>query len=384
LDFSKLVSRAVAWGAQSESTAGLPNIGNVQAYEDAQARGEYGLLSASLDGANADLSLLALAQNYVALNKEPVERLDFRIVNRAGVFGTFWIGDTIRVIIPQLGWPEYGGVDLYMRVGGIELDERAQEMRIVAATDWVVPQRKKRILPPAQTGQPKGTGETIPTPTGITFDPDGGEIAWDEYPDVQYGLYFSPYEFGPFAFLEWLDLPVFTLPDPLVDGWYEITYSDGPPDKIHVFEPPSGEWTELITDGTWLEQCDHWTEHCHVSGGHGLVASGGGGLKLYEGDLHPTFQALTMDDGIYWATFTFVKATTNAVCIINCLNGDISHIFWPGEDGTWTNTAACSGIGSGPDVGIHIYGYYTGLPDHSEGDLLGTLTLVSLKWKASA
>lgn len=256
INFGPLITKAVAWSTDESSNA---------VYEDLAAQAKYGILATTIDaGEDTALSLEALAQIAVSANYEPEEKLDLYLVNREDVFSKFWIGDTVRVIIPQYGFSEYGGVDMYLRVGGIEVDEQAGTMRVVGAVDTTIIPKKKRIRDDGGGGDDDGDYEEFPEGDGGGYDPGGdtwGGFYW-EWDDDYIGISDDGETYD--------DITPTTDPpndcvDPINPTIADVTINnvisvDGVLYATAIWKNPLGNWRSWLVSSTDQGQSWTWSE----------------------------------------------------------------------------------------------------------------------------
>lgn len=101
-------------------------------WDEPSAQAKWGVWEAATDvPSNTVMRTEKYARNLVRQNWEPQEIIDIRINNRDGIWKQFWIGDTVRIVIPNFGWQENGGVDEKLRIIGIEVEEERQQMRLL-------------------------------------------------------------------------------------------------------------------------------------------------------------------------------------------------------------------------------------------------------------
>lgn len=126
IDYSEFITQAWGFGNATYWTDKAKERQRLKAsYND------WGILEGVTHcSSNTSSNTAKYARQRVRECPEPLKTLDITIINRNSVWSKFWIGDTVRVIIPELGWQESGGVDDSMKVTGIEVQEEPQLMRI--------------------------------------------------------------------------------------------------------------------------------------------------------------------------------------------------------------------------------------------------------------
>lgn len=92
----------------------------------------YGVLEAVVDRGDVyDLPTLeAIARLESYMRSHPGRGIGLNIDNRRGVWGTFWLADTVRTIIAGV---DFAGLDTNVRVDAIQIDDSAQKMGLVVA-----------------------------------------------------------------------------------------------------------------------------------------------------------------------------------------------------------------------------------------------------------
>jgi hypothetical protein len=101
-------------------------------WDEPAAQTSWGIHEEAIDvPSNTVMRTEKYARNLVRRNWVPQEIIDLRINNRGGIWSQFWLGDTIRIVIPNFGWPERGGCDVKIRVMGVEVEEEREQMRII-------------------------------------------------------------------------------------------------------------------------------------------------------------------------------------------------------------------------------------------------------------
>jgi len=137
IDYSGIITQAVGLSNQ----AGWDNKYR-KPQRNIPAWNEWGPLEKSVLGKLCTSAACAEKQARMEIRKHyaPVQMLDIQINNRDGIWSDFWIGDTVRVIIPNFGWEEEGGCDVKLKIQGIEVQEKLEKMRIIGSV----------VLPPAQ------------------------------------------------------------------------------------------------------------------------------------------------------------------------------------------------------------------------------------------
>lgn len=137
IDYSKLITQAIGYSNQLDwaEKYKMP-VRNVPAWN------EWGTLEGTTTATRGESAATAEkhARMYIRQNYAPSEILDIQVNNRDGIWGDFWIGDTVRIIIPNFGWQSDGGCDVNLRINGIEVQEEPQLLRIIG----------KVVQPPAE------------------------------------------------------------------------------------------------------------------------------------------------------------------------------------------------------------------------------------------
>lgn len=127
IDYSKIVTRGLGIGNESYWTSKVLSY-----WTEPTAVSEWGVLEEAIDvPSNTVMRTEKYARNLVRQNWVPREVMDITINNRGGIWSQFWMGDTVRVVIPNFGWAERGGCDVKIRVIGIEVEEETEQMRII-------------------------------------------------------------------------------------------------------------------------------------------------------------------------------------------------------------------------------------------------------------
>lgn len=96
---------------------------------DRPAERVYGHLEAKHEADIADVALAEQAgEQELGRVSQPVGSPALNIDNRRGVFGTFWVGDVVRAMIPGLG---YAGLDRAVSIEGIQFNEQTETMGLI-------------------------------------------------------------------------------------------------------------------------------------------------------------------------------------------------------------------------------------------------------------
>ena len=130
LDYTQIITQAVGstnhaqWGYKLR----MP-VRNIPAYN------EWGALETAVQTVSCTSAACAKkhAKMHIRENYAALEMLDIQINNRDGIWGKFWIGDVVRVVIPNFGWEEEGGCDVKLKIQGIEIQEKVEKMRIIGS-----------------------------------------------------------------------------------------------------------------------------------------------------------------------------------------------------------------------------------------------------------
>lgn len=137
IDYSGIITQAIGYSNQANwDQKHKTKVRNLPAWA------EWGTLEgvATAKRSEALSEAQKHARMYIRQNYAPSALLDIQINNRDGIWSDFWIGDTVRVVIPNFGWEEEGGCDVKLKIQGIEVQEQPQKMRIIGSV----------VLPPAQ------------------------------------------------------------------------------------------------------------------------------------------------------------------------------------------------------------------------------------------
>jgi len=127
IDYSKLITQCWGFGNAVDWTEKAKVLWREQEPWDRWSTLEGTIMSTS----NTTFRAEKYARNEVRKHDQPDETLDFMVVNRGSVWSEFWVGDTVRVVIPHIGWQESGGFDGEVKVTGIEIQEKPQKMRVI-------------------------------------------------------------------------------------------------------------------------------------------------------------------------------------------------------------------------------------------------------------
>jgi len=126
IDYSRFITQAWGFG---NATAWDSKAKELQRLTDGYD--EWGVLEGyTFCTSNTSSNTAKYARQAVRKNPEPQRTLDFIIMNRNDIWEDFWVGDTVRVVIPNLGWQSSGGFDENMKITGIEVQEEPGLMRI--------------------------------------------------------------------------------------------------------------------------------------------------------------------------------------------------------------------------------------------------------------
>ena len=130
IDYSSIITQAIGLSNQASwyNKHRMPQR-NIPAWS------EWGTLEKSVLGKLCTSAACAEKQARMEIRKyyAPVEMLDIQINNRDGIWADFWIGDTVRVSVPNFGWAEEGGCDVKLKIQGIEIQEKPEKMRIIGS-----------------------------------------------------------------------------------------------------------------------------------------------------------------------------------------------------------------------------------------------------------
>jgi len=127
IEYDKIITRGFGLGNHADWEDKVRAV-----YEDAAGVAKWGILEGTFDArSNNQADAEAVAFNRGG-NTKPIVTVDIVINNRDGIWSKFWIGDIIRVIMPEYGWRERGGYDGAVRVVAIEVDESRETMRVLA------------------------------------------------------------------------------------------------------------------------------------------------------------------------------------------------------------------------------------------------------------
>lgn len=137
IDYSKIITQGIGYSNQLDWKKKYKmKMRNVPAWN------EWGTLEDTTTATRGESAATAEkhARMMIRQNYAPSEILDIQMNNRDGIWGDFWIGDTVRVIIPNFGWQSQGGCDVKLRINGIEIQEKPELMRIIGQV----------VVPPAE------------------------------------------------------------------------------------------------------------------------------------------------------------------------------------------------------------------------------------------
>ena len=127
LQYDKILTRALGLGnavSWADTTKSY--------WTEPTAAARWGILEEAIDvPSNTVMRTEKYARRLVRRNWSPREMMDITINNRDGVWTQFWMGDIVRIVIPDFGWAERGGCDTKIRVVGIEVEEEVRKMRII-------------------------------------------------------------------------------------------------------------------------------------------------------------------------------------------------------------------------------------------------------------
>jgi len=127
IQYDKILTRALGLG---NATAWKDKTKSY--WNEPTAQANWGIHEEAVDvPSNTVFRTEKYARRLVRQNWAPQEIIDLRINNRDGIWSQFWIGDMIRIIIPNFGWIERGGCDIEIRVLGVEVEEEREQMRII-------------------------------------------------------------------------------------------------------------------------------------------------------------------------------------------------------------------------------------------------------------
>lgn len=130
IDYSKILTQAIGYSNQSDW-----KLKHKMRQRNLPAWNDWGTLEGTITAKRGESAATAekFARMLVRANYAPTEMLDIQINNRDGIWSQFWIGDTVRVVIPNFGWQESGGCDVKLNITGIEVQEKPQVMRIIGS-----------------------------------------------------------------------------------------------------------------------------------------------------------------------------------------------------------------------------------------------------------
>ena len=124
IDYTGVITEGVAYG-----TATNWEHKYKFAFQRSDLLATYGVLMKSTDADdNSPGEALEAAKRITA---EPKETLDLRIIDKSSAWASFWVGDTIMVNAPKMGWANEGGLLKPFRVTGLELQESVGAMRVI-------------------------------------------------------------------------------------------------------------------------------------------------------------------------------------------------------------------------------------------------------------